>query len=138
MEGSDGKKRQIEVIQDSEIDLGRRIYLDSIIDSDQRRLVTALRSGTNTLRIETERWIGEKEEERTCVICGQGDVENEQHALFVCSGYERRREFVRKVADRTGYDLNRMWKDKQWLVEMGVGSWLSGKREKKRSPDVSR
>ena len=42
-----------------------------------RRRLTQLRGGTNELRIEEGRWRKEKIEERVCLMCGSGSVEDE-------------------------------------------------------------
>ena len=54
-----------------------------------------LRGGTNCLRIERGRWVGEKVEERVCLVCMSDEVENEQHFVLECPMYvcERARMF---------------------------------------------
>ena len=50
-----------------------------------RCFLTAFRTGSNKLRIETERWKKkqkEKEEERICMSCMNGKIENEKHFLI--------------------------------------------------------
>ena len=51
--------------------LEREEYLETISDSEQRRRVTALRGGTNSLRIEVGRWKGESLQDRTCTLCAK-------------------------------------------------------------------
>lgn len=48
-----------------------------------------LRSSSCRLRIETGRWRRpkEKEEERLCLLCEKGEVENELHFVTSCSKY---------------------------------------------------
>ena len=38
-------------------------------DREKRRQLTMIRGGTNNLRIERGRWVGEREEERVCNVC---------------------------------------------------------------------
>ena len=58
-----------------------------------RRLFTMLRSGTNSLRIETGRWKKEPLDKRVCDIClSQNQVEDEMHFLLDCVVYNAARE----------------------------------------------
>ena len=77
--------------------LKKKLELEDYIEqnrmSEGRRLLTAMRSGTNGLRIETCRhyeWTI-PEEERTCWCCGD-QVENEQHFVVQCKHYRTERE----------------------------------------------
>ena len=56
-------------------------YLD-INSRKARTSLTKLRSGTNQLRIERGRYVGEKVEERLCHLCNE--VEDEEHFLTTC------------------------------------------------------
>ena len=71
--------------------LEREEYLETILDSEQRRRVTALRGGTNSLRIEVGRWTGEALQDRTCTLCAKREIEDEGHVLLWCSAYARER-----------------------------------------------
>ena len=44
------------------------------------------------LRIEVGRWRREPVEERICLKCVSGQLENETHFMFECAAYERPRE----------------------------------------------
>jgi hypothetical protein len=78
--------------------LKKEEYLVTITDREERRRMTALRGGTNPLRIETGRWAGELVEDRTCMLCAKGEIEDEVHVLLCCSTYEReRRELYRNT-----------------------------------------
>ena len=71
--------------------------------------MTALRGGTNALRIEVGRWKGEPLYDRTCTLCAKGEIEDEVHVLLYCSAYERERsELYRKIQSDTQFDLNAM------------------------------
>ena len=50
-----------------------------------------LRGGTNKLRIETGRRVGESKEERVCNVCLCEEVEDEKHFLLGCRMYVRER-----------------------------------------------
>ena len=53
-----------------------------------RMLMTTLRTGTNTLRIETGRW---EHLERICDQCDLKNVENELHMITQCPRYQNER-----------------------------------------------
>jgi hypothetical protein len=61
------------------------------IERYKRRHLTMLRGGTNKLRIERGRWVGEKLEERICKICDCEEIEDEKHFLLACPRYVRER-----------------------------------------------
>src|SRR3569623_260696 len=116
------EKRKLGLYRILKLTLQREEYLDNVAEADDRRLMTAMRSGTNTLRIETGRWVNEEAEERKCILCAQGSEEDERHALLECACYEReRRCYVRKIAEQTNYDFDRMWDDSGWLLNMSMG-----------------
>ena len=55
-----------------------------------------LRGGTAELRVETDRWIGLKTEDRICGQHGLRDVENVEHFVQRCSGLLREGSAVEK------------------------------------------
>jgi len=63
-------------------------------DREARTVMTRLRGGTNELRIETGRWgITNRDRpldvnERRCMICWSGEIEDETHFVLDCSVYE--------------------------------------------------
>jgi hypothetical protein len=59
-----------------------------------RYIITSLRSGTNKLRIETGRYVDEKEEVRVCEMCHSGEIEDERHFLVTCRAYEDQRAYM--------------------------------------------
>jgi len=71
--------------------LVRESYLDSDVPFQFRKQITQLRSGTNTLRIETGRWIKEPLAERICKMCSMKVVEDEPHFLLDCLLYDHQR-----------------------------------------------
>ena len=56
----------------------------SELDRSKRKQLAMLRGGTNYLRIERGRWVGEEVEERVCRVCLCDDVEDEKHFLLAC------------------------------------------------------
>ena len=47
---------------------------------------------TDMLRIETGRYSNERIDERVCLLCNSGDVENEMHFLYHCNLYLNTRQ----------------------------------------------
>lgn len=63
-------------------------YVISFINRYQRSYLAQLRVGILPLHIETGRWYNVKEEDRTCKVCNNNQVESEMHFLFLCSKYD--------------------------------------------------
>ena len=67
-------------------------------DREAREVMTRLRGGTNELRIETGRYpITNRDrsldvEERKCLICLSGEIEDEAHFMLDCAMYEDMRQ----------------------------------------------
>ena len=55
-----------------------------------------MRGGTNDLRIETGRYEKLEKEERVCIFCESGEVEDERHFLCGCEAWKVERELVVK------------------------------------------
>lgn len=92
-------------------------YLLSEKDKFGRYLLTGLRSGTNKLRIETGRWKRpiEKEHERLCLQCHNGEIEDERHFLLRCSRFQDlRKEMFDNIRLKTGLDLDTKSQEIQW------------------------
>ena len=72
-------------------------YLDCVDNRDKRVLLTKFRIGICPLRIETGRYenVGDRKcipaNERTCLVCNSGDIEDEFHFLLKCPEYAARR-----------------------------------------------
>ena len=111
--------------------LEREEYLDVVVDPQERRFMTDMRGGTNLLRVEMGRWKGEQLEDRTCIFCAMGVVEDEAHALLQCSTYyrERYRLYVH-IRNRTDYDVSKMQQDQDWLLQMLLGVGCPGKKQR--------
>lgn len=68
------------------------------------RTVASIRTGSHHLRCETGRWHSTGQtsiplSERTCLLCHQGTVESEQHALLECDAYSHIRDRFAIVTD---------------------------------------
>ena len=113
--------------------LGREDYISWQVPTPHRVLYARLRSGTHSLRMETGRWMHEKEAERLCKICVTGKVESEEHFLLDCYVYNNIREAMyTKIKEQTGYDFLLLKEDKSWLLDALIGHGLQKKdvREK--------
>ena len=64
--------------------------------------MTAFRTGTNKLRIETGRWEQpvEPESKRLCRVCVSGEIENEKHFIMYCPAYaDLRNQMFEKMSE---------------------------------------
>ena len=83
--------------------------------------LTRIRSGTSTLRIETGRWKRpvEKPQERKCLQCGSGDIEDEKHFILHCQKYHDLREemFAKVSANLKNADVETQWRTLMGEIE---------------------
>ena len=86
-------------------------YLYRHLKRQDRSLLAQFRTGVLPLRIETGRYQLKKDpntesfrklnvEERTCLICNTGDIENEIHFLCKCSAYEIPRHNLYNIIEK--------------------------------------
>ncbi|MCG8431402.1 MAG: hypothetical protein MJA29_09555, partial [Candidatus Omnitrophica bacterium] len=76
-------------------------YLLCIKDSNARRTLTNFRISAHDLAIERGRYLKTPLEDRLCVFCDEGAVEDEIHFLLECSNYNGlRKEFFSKVENK--------------------------------------
>lgn len=64
--------------------------------AQERRVMVMMRGGTNDLRVETGRYEKLEKEERKCIFCESGEVEDERHFLCRCEAWKEERELVLK------------------------------------------
>ena len=84
------------------------IYL-RLENSEARRLISRVRCGGGDLRVESARGVNRLErKERVCEVCGNGEVEDERHALLRCPAYA---------------DLRQRWGDQFRAGTDGVVKW---------------
>ena len=86
------KKPKFRLYRTLKFEFAREEYLDVIVDPEERRLMTGMRGGINSLRVEVGRWSAEQLEERTCSFCARKEVEDEAHAILKCGTYYRERQ----------------------------------------------
>ena len=116
MEGEDGEKAKIreEYLMEDDVTLRRRL--------------TQLRGGTNELRIEEGRWRRERLEDRVCLVCGSGKVEDERHFVLECVAYEELREKLFDeiyVLTEGQYNMGLMIDDQEWMLDALIGHSVS-------------
>ena len=75
--GIQEKAKKLRLYRTLKVDFGREVYLK--LPYEQQSLIAELRCGSNRLRIDMGRRSGEKVEERICLSCGSGQVEDERH-----------------------------------------------------------
>jgi hypothetical protein len=109
-------------------------YLNSK-DRQARQTMTRLRGGTNELRIETGRYpITNRDrrlevEERRCLICMSGEIEDESHFVVDCAFYDDLREKFKNVLMKEGIEFGEERKTeagKKRLLQLLLGTGLQG------------
>ena len=91
-----------------------------------RYILTGLRTGTNRLRIETGRWKRPREavEERVCLSCMEGEVEDEKHFMLHCRAHEALRDKMFQdicTVSQGKYNLAQADQELKWQVLMKGG-----------------
>ena len=95
-------------------------YLQSEYDRRGRVIMTAIRTGSNKLRIETGRWEGEREKDRVCNVCLSEEVENEKHFLLACPMYASERvEMYERIKEVCELEIDQMNEDSKLQVLIG-------------------
>jgi len=81
-------------------------------------VLAKLRSGVLPLEIETGRWRGVPADERLCMLCNDGSVEDEYHFVLECDKYrEKRIAFVNMIVN-TFPDFNDVSPSEKWTILM--------------------
>ncbi len=66
-------------------------YILLLMSSKRRSYLAQFRSGIPQLQIEVTKWANKNVEERLCLVCNEGLVEDEQHFIFHCNYYNPKR-----------------------------------------------
>ena len=99
--------------------------------TSDRKLIAALRSGTNWLRVETGRWSKEMVENRKCMVCASGSVEDEEHFLLRCPGYaSQRKAMIEGISAKTSWNIEVMRDDSRWMLQVLLGVRIGSKQER--------
>jgi hypothetical protein len=105
-------------------------YLLTQTNLKGRVLLTEIRTGTNRLRIETGRWKKEKKEDRLCMVCMSGKIEDEKHFVVECEAYQQAREILfsqLQEASSGRVNLQNHSQEDQWNILMKGNHMLEGK-----------
>lgn len=94
-------KSKLRTYRDMKKDLEMERYLKEGT-AQQRRVMVMIRGGTNDLRIETGRYEKLEKEERICIFCDSGEVEDESHFLCRCAAWKEERELVLREVRKQG------------------------------------
>src|SRR3569623_1176171 len=125
--GMEKKTRILRVYQSLKMDLKREEYL--ALPLEQRSCIAVMRSGTNNLRIETGRWRGEALENRICMLCGTGAVEDETHLLISCDIYtDLRQQMYQQIEEMTNWRFQPKRDDPRWILEASLGCGVGDKK----------
>jgi exonuclease III len=93
-QNSQGQGKKLRTYKKFKVVFGRETYLDTIRNKNIRRSIAKLRTSSHKLHIETGRY--EKPYKtvalRTCNVCHNNEVEDEEHFLMTCSAYSAERE----------------------------------------------
>ena len=60
--------------------------------SEEKKDTDEAKGGTAELQVEMKRWRGLKKEERKCMECDSGEVEDMKHYLIRCKAWNGERE----------------------------------------------
>ena len=110
----------------------RLVLEDYVIkfERGRRKFFTRLRCGTNHLRIERGRWVGEREEERVCNVCLSNEVENEIHYLLRCPMYVKERvKMFEKIRQECKLEYVESMNE-DWQLGVLIGQGLRNNRDK--------
>src|SRR3569833_2495247 len=116
------KKEKLRVYRTLKFNLKQEAYISWSLPAEHMSHFANLRSGSHHLRVETGRWKKEREEDRVCLVCLTGKVENELHFLLDCYVYNRlRQNLYQRVKQSTGYDLDVVTEDRDWMLAVMLG-----------------
>ena len=93
-------KKQLDIHKDGKLrtyvtfkcNYGFENYLSIIRHFEQRKCITRLRISAHKLQIESGRYQGTLRQNRICLRCTSGEVEDEVHFLFKCDTHLLKRE----------------------------------------------
>ncbi len=88
-------------------------YVLSFMNRKKRSYLAQYRSGILPLEVETGRWINKPVEERTCKICKDGSVEDENHVTFYCTAYVKLRQAFYEDISKNIYNIKDISIDEQ-------------------------
>ena len=112
-------KRKLRNYKSLKTDLKLEQYLTMESNKKGRHLLTQLRVGNSNLRIERGRWVGEKEQDRKCMTCMSGEVEDERHFVLDCVTYSDLREKMFRdifLLSKGKWNMSEVEREVRWKV----------------------
>ncbi len=102
-----GEFSKLDLLAKIKFEFGTEKYLQLDLDRYDKCLLSQFRYGILPLEIETGRYRGLNREERHCMLCKSGSVEDQVHFAFECSVYNNMRTgFIQTCKDRiVGWDI---------------------------------
>ena len=117
-------KNKLRTYRQIKSDMNFENYLEDIKNPQYRSAMTKLRISAHILHIETGRYTNTTLSSRTCPVCKQGEIEDEEHFLLRCTGYQNeRKELFNKLNLYSGSSMDNLIKilkikDNNKLVEI--------------------
>ena len=91
-------KAKLRVYRTLKENYGVEEYVAMNLDRGDRSFLAQFRMGILPIRVETGRFKQEKLEERICVLCDSGSIEDETRFLLKCNRYNDQREYLLRNA----------------------------------------
>ena len=66
-------------------------YCEMNLTRSERSLLAKLRLGALPIRVETGQYNGLERNQRLCMVCNKGNIEDEYHVMFDCQAHEEAR-----------------------------------------------
>ncbi len=117
------RKPKLRTYQTIKSKLELETYLISEYQKIGRYIYTSIRTGSNSLRIETGRRKRPKEalKDRVCTACMNGEIEDEKHFVLDCKAYTTLRNNMTdkiRTNSRNLYNLDLIDRDERWRILM--------------------
>lgn len=114
----DKNNTKLRTYQKFKTSITREPYLDLIKDRNTRKSLAQLRTSSHKLHVETGRYFGRDISDRTCEVCGNGDIEDEQHFLIACTAYSTDRINLFQIATKLCTRFNNLTNEQKliWLM----------------------
>ena len=76
-------------------------YVDNLVNISERAAISKIRTSSHLLMIERGRYKNIPQSERFCTVCKSGKIEDEEHFLLHCPGYDMQRQvFANKIIEK--------------------------------------
>ena len=125
------KKEKLRVYRTLKFNLKQEEYISWSLPAEHMSHFAKLRSGSHQLRVEKGRWKKEQEEDRVCLVCLTGKVENELHFRLDGDVSNRlRQNLYQRVKQSTGYDLDVVREDRDWMLAVMLGAGVPEKESR--------